>query len=55
MSLLEIRNVQLVYPNGHEALKSISMSAEAGEIIAVVGRSGAASRLCFAALTASRR
>ncbi|MFN3704906.1 MAG: phosphonate ABC transporter ATP-binding protein [Thermoflexales bacterium] len=41
MSLLEVKNLHLVYPNGHEALKQVSFSAEAGEIIALIGRSGA--------------
>ena len=41
MGLLEIRNLQVVYENGTEALKSVSFSAEKGEIIAVIGRSGA--------------
>jgi phosphonate transport system ATP-binding protein len=41
MSLLEIRALKVVYPNGTEALKSIDMSAEAGEIVAIIGRSGA--------------
>lgn len=41
MSLLEVCDLEMVYPNGHQALKSITMSAEAGEIIAIIGRSGA--------------
>ena len=41
MSLLEIEDLQVVYPNGTEALKSISITAEQGEIIAIIGRSGA--------------
>ncbi|MFN4294219.1 MAG: phosphonate ABC transporter ATP-binding protein [Thermoflexales bacterium] len=41
MSLLEVRDLRLVYPNGHEALKRVSFKAEAGEIIALIGRSGA--------------
>ena len=41
MSLLEIRDLRLVYPNGNEVLKKVSLTAEAGEIIAVIGRSGA--------------
>jgi phosphonate transport system ATP-binding protein len=41
MSILEIRDLRVVYPNGNEALKSISFSANAGDIIAVIGRSGA--------------
>jgi len=39
--MLEITNLRMVYPNGHEALKSISFSAEKGETIAIIGRSGA--------------
>lgn len=39
--MLEIRNLRVVYPNGNEALKSISLSARRGEIIAIIGRSGA--------------
>lgn len=41
MSLLEVRDLRLVYPNGHEALKRVSFNAEAGEIVAIIGRSGA--------------
>lgn len=41
MSLLEIQDLKVVYPNGTEAIKSISMNAAAGEIVAIIGRSGA--------------
>lgn len=41
MALLEIDHLKVVYPNGTEALKSVSMRAEAGEIVAIIGRSGA--------------
>lgn len=41
MSLLEVRDLRLVYPNGLEALKRVSFSAEAGEIVSIIGRSGA--------------
>jgi phosphonate transport system ATP-binding protein len=41
MPLLEVKDLRVVYGNGVEALKSISLSAEAGEIIAIIGRSGA--------------
>lgn len=41
MSFLNIENVQVVYPNGTEALKSVSFSAKESEIIAIIGRSGA--------------
>ncbi|HVO41011.1 MAG TPA: phosphonate ABC transporter ATP-binding protein [Aggregatilineales bacterium] len=39
--MLTISDLQVVYPNGHEALKTISFSAQKGEIIAIIGRSGA--------------
>jgi phosphonate transport system ATP-binding protein len=39
--LLDVSRLRLVYPNGHEALKEVSFTANAGEIIAVIGRSGA--------------
>ncbi len=41
MPLLEVNNLRLVYSNGHEALKRVSFTAEAGEIVAIIGRSGA--------------
>ena len=39
--MLEINNVRVVYPNGTEALKSVSLSVENKEIVAIIGRSGA--------------
>jgi len=39
--MLDVRDLRVVYPNGNEALKSISFTANAGDIIAVIGRSGA--------------
>src|SRR5690349_2134463 len=39
--MLQISDVQVVYQNGNEALKSISLSANRGEIVAIIGRSGA--------------
>lgn len=41
MPLLEIKDLRVVYANGVEALKSVSLTAERGEIIAIIGRSGA--------------
>jgi phosphonate transport system ATP-binding protein len=41
MSLLTIEKLSVVYPNGTQALKSIDLTAERGEIIAIIGRSGA--------------
>jgi phosphonate transport system ATP-binding protein len=39
--MLEIRDLRVVYPNGYEALKSVTMSVGNGEIVALIGRSGA--------------
>jgi phosphonate transport system ATP-binding protein len=39
--MLEVKDLQVIYPNGNEALKSISLQASAGEIVAIIGRSGA--------------
>jgi phosphonate transport system ATP-binding protein len=39
--VLEIRGLQVVYPNGYEALKTIDLSVHDGEIVAIIGRSGA--------------
>jgi phosphonate transport system ATP-binding protein len=39
--MLEIRDLRVVYPNGYEALKTVTMSVGNGEIVALIGRSGA--------------
>ncbi len=39
--MLEVRDLQLVYPNGYEALKTVSFTAHSGEVVGIVGRSGA--------------
>ncbi len=39
--MLEVDRVGVIYPNGVEALRSVSMTVHPGEIVAVVGRSGA--------------
>jgi len=39
--MLEIKDVRVVYPNGTEALKSVSLKIEPNEIVAIIGRSGA--------------
>jgi phosphonate transport system ATP-binding protein len=41
MSLLSVKGLRVVYPNGTEAIKSVDLEAERGEIIAIIGRSGA--------------
>jgi phosphonate transport system ATP-binding protein len=39
--MLEIQDLQVVYANGTQALKSVSLSIGAREVIAIIGRSGA--------------
>ncbi len=39
--MLDIRALHVVYPNGYEALKSVSLTVRDGEIVALIGRSGA--------------
>ncbi len=39
--MLSISNLKVVYQNGNEALKSVWLTAEKGEIVAIIGRSGA--------------
>jgi len=44
MSLLEVRNLRIEYPSRHgvmAAVKDLSFSIEKGEILGVVGESGA--------------
>jgi phosphonate transport system ATP-binding protein len=39
--LIEAQGLRKVFPNGHEALKEISLAVESGEFVCIVGRSGA--------------
>lgn len=39
--MLQVKNVRVVYPNGTEALKSVSLTVESNEVVAIIGRSGA--------------
>jgi phosphonate transport system ATP-binding protein len=39
--MLEIKDVRVVYPNGTEALKSVSLTVQKNEVVAIIGRSGA--------------
>lgn len=41
MPMLQVSDLRVVYQNGNEALKSISLTADKGEIVAIIGRSGA--------------
>lgn len=38
--MLEIKNLEKVYPNGHHALKDISFSVPTGEFLVIIGLSG---------------
>ena len=38
--MLEIKNLEKVYPNGYHALKDISFSVPKGEFLVVIGLSG---------------
>jgi phosphonate transport system ATP-binding protein len=39
--VIEVQGLRKVFPNGHEALKDVSLSVGPGEFVCVVGRSGA--------------
>lgn len=38
--MLEIKNLEKVYPNGHKALRNISFSVPQGEFLVIIGLSG---------------
>src|SRR5262245_17432274 len=40
-STISVRHLQLVYSNGHQALKDVSFDVASGEVVCVIGRSGA--------------
>jgi phosphonate transport system ATP-binding protein len=51
----ELHDASLVYPNGHEALRSVSLSARAGEPLAIIGPSGAGKTSLLKLLSLSLR
>jgi phosphonate transport system ATP-binding protein len=40
-SCIAVRDLRVVFSNGHEALKSITLDVPAGQFVCVIGRSGA--------------
>ena len=38
---IEVHDLRVVFSNGHEALKSITLEVPAGQFVCVIGRSGA--------------
>ena len=38
---IEVRNLRVVFPNGHEAITSIDLDIPAGQFVCIIGRSGA--------------
>lgn len=40
MATLELKNLSKTYPNGHQAIKSASLSVDSGEFVVIVGPSG---------------
>lgn len=49
MMLLDIRSLSKTYPNGTQALKSVSFTVERGEFVAVIGLSGSGNPRFFGA------
>lgn len=41
MPLVDLRDVSFRYPNGHQAVESVSFDLEAGESLAIIGQNGA--------------
>src|SRR5262249_642181 len=39
--MIKVRDVRMVFPNGHEALKNVSIDIARGEFVCIIGRSGA--------------
>ena len=53
--MIQLSQVSKRYPNGHEALKSVSLNIEAGEMVFVTGHSGAGKSTLFKLVTRIER
>ena len=53
--MLEVRDLRVVYPNGFEALRSVSLRVREGEIVALTGRSGAGKSTLLRCLNGMQR
>ncbi len=53
--MLEINDVRVIYPNGTEALKSVSATISKNEIVAIIGRSGAGKSTLLRAINGMQR
>ena len=38
---IQVRDLRVVFPNGHEAIRSIDLDVPAGQFVCIIGRSGA--------------
>lgn len=49
--MIQLSQVSKRYPNGHEALKSVSLTVDAGEMVFITGHSGAGKSTLFKLIT----
>src|SRR3954454_19431917 len=52
---IAVRDLRVVFSNGHEALKSINLDIPAGQFVCVIGRSGAGKSTLLRSLNGLQR